>query len=113
MGSHAEAAAALGGLDSKFIWSGMGLPMSVRWMDAALQKRRRDAHVAAIRHDLLPPVRLTAAALPPSQNHATLLPASLQQGPTLGGVLHSRGFSGKWGRFGRSLLTWQLRSDGL
>jgi hypothetical protein len=92
MGSHEEAAAALEGLDNKFVWGGMGSPMSVRWMDAALQKRRRDAHVAAVRHDLLPPIRLTAAPLLSPQS-LPLTRAGLQQGAALNtGLL--RGLSG-------------------
>jgi hypothetical protein len=49
MGSHDEAAAAIDGLDSKFVWEGMGGPMVVKWMDAELQRRRREEHLAAMR----------------------------------------------------------------
>jgi hypothetical protein len=47
MGSHEEAAAALAALDTKYTWEGMASPILVKWMDTALQKRRRDQHMAA------------------------------------------------------------------
>jgi hypothetical protein len=49
MGSHIEAAAAIEGLDSRHVWEGMGSPMVVKWMDAELQRRRREEHLAAMR----------------------------------------------------------------
>jgi hypothetical protein len=56
MGSHQEAAAALDALNSKYTWGGMQSPMIVKWMDAALQKRRREHHMAATRQELSMPV---------------------------------------------------------
>lgn len=49
MGSNDEAAAAIEALDSRHIWEGMEAPMVVKWMDAALQKRRREEHLLAMR----------------------------------------------------------------
>jgi hypothetical protein len=49
MGSHEEALCAIDGLDSRFTWDGMDSPMVVKWMDAALQRRRREQHLASIR----------------------------------------------------------------
>ena len=54
MGSNDEAAAAIDALDNKHIWEGMEAPMVVKWMDAALQKRRREEHLAAMRQGLVP-----------------------------------------------------------
>lgn len=52
MGSHAEAVAAIAALDSKFVWEGMETPMVVKWMDMALQRRRRELHLANLRQSL-------------------------------------------------------------
>lgn len=54
MGSNDEAAAAIDALDNKHTWEGMEAPMVVKWMDAALQKRRREEHLAAMRQGLVP-----------------------------------------------------------
>ncbi len=52
MGSHAEAVAAIAALDSKYVWEGMETPMVVKWMDMALQRRRRELHLANLRQSL-------------------------------------------------------------
>lgn len=52
MGSHSEAAAAISGLDGRFSWEGMDSAMVVKWMDAQLQKRRKEDHLAAMRQGL-------------------------------------------------------------
>jgi hypothetical protein len=54
MGSNDEAASAIDALDAKHVWDGMEAPMVVKWMDAALQKRRREEHLAAMRQGLVP-----------------------------------------------------------
>jgi len=54
MGMHEEAVNAIDHLDSKFVWEGMESPMVVKWMDAALQRRRREQHLAAMRQGLVP-----------------------------------------------------------
>lgn len=54
MGSNDEAAAAIEALDNRHVWDGMEAPMVVKWMDAALQKRRREEHLAAMRQGLVP-----------------------------------------------------------
>lgn len=54
MGSNEEASAAIEALDQRFTWEGMDAPMVVKWMDAALQKRRREEHLAAMRQGLVP-----------------------------------------------------------
>ena len=54
MGSHDEAQAAIDALDNKYVWEGMEAPMVVKWMDAALQRRRREQHLAAMRSGLIP-----------------------------------------------------------
>ncbi|WIA44418.1 hypothetical protein OEZ86_007184 [Tetradesmus obliquus] len=59
MGSNDEAAAAIDALDSKHIWDGMEAPMVVKWMDAALQKRRREEHLAAMRQGLVPSMSMS------------------------------------------------------
>jgi hypothetical protein len=105
MGSHEEAAAALEGIDNKYTWEGLGSPMVVKWMDAALQKRRRDQHMAAGRHDLLPPLRLHTTPVLPSQA-LPLAAAGLQQGVGMNRGLHrglSGGGMGGGGRGGRQL----------
>jgi hypothetical protein len=50
--------AAIDALDSKFTWEGMDVPMVVKWMDAALQRRRREQHLAAMRQSLVPSMGL-------------------------------------------------------
>lgn len=69
MGSHEEAAAALASLDSRYTWEGMESPMIVKWMDAALQQRRRDNHLAAVHPATLPPMRLQSARLAQPVGH--------------------------------------------
>jgi hypothetical protein len=54
MGTHEEAVNAIDHLESKFVWEGMESPMVVKWMDAALQRRRREQHLAAMRQGLVP-----------------------------------------------------------
>ncbi len=54
MGTHEEARAAIEGLDSRFCWEGMDSPMVVKWMDAALQRRRREQHLANMLQGLSP-----------------------------------------------------------
>ena len=54
MGTHEEASAVIEALDSRFVWEGMESPMVVKWMDGALQRRRREQHLAAMRHGLVP-----------------------------------------------------------
>ncbi|GFH21444.1 uncharacterized protein HaLaN_18751 [Haematococcus lacustris] len=54
MGTHEEALAAIEALDSKYCWEGMEGPMVVKWMDTALQRRRREQHLAAMRQGLVP-----------------------------------------------------------
>ncbi|KXZ56420.1 hypothetical protein GPECTOR_1g374 [Gonium pectorale] len=49
MDSHGEAMAAIGALDSRYVWEGMETPMVVKWMDTALQRRRREQHLANLR----------------------------------------------------------------
>jgi len=44
MDSADEANAAIQGLHEKHIFEGMAQPMVVRWMDAALQRRRQEEH---------------------------------------------------------------------
>ncbi|KXZ43600.1 hypothetical protein GPECTOR_86g394 [Gonium pectorale] len=44
-----KAVAAIAALDGKFVWEGMDCPMVVKWMDTALQRRRREQHLASIR----------------------------------------------------------------
>ena len=48
MGSNDAAAAAIDALDGRYVWDGMDGAMVVKWMDAALQKRRREEHLAAM-----------------------------------------------------------------
>ncbi|GFR41383.1 hypothetical protein Agub_g2066 [Astrephomene gubernaculifera] len=54
MGSHAEAVAAIAALDSQYVWEGMETPMVVKWMDTALQRRRREQHLANMRQAMTP-----------------------------------------------------------
>lgn len=54
MGSHEEAVAAIQGLDNKYTWEGMDSTMVVKWMDVAMQRRRREQHLAAVRQGLVP-----------------------------------------------------------
>jgi hypothetical protein len=79
MATHEEAAAALEALDSKFSWEGMASPMIVKWMDAGLQKRRREQHLASAlaRHDLLLPPQL--GLHPPAFSQALGLHAGMHQ----------------------------------
>ncbi|KAI8462603.1 MAG: hypothetical protein J3K34DRAFT_475967 [Monoraphidium minutum] len=46
MGSAEEATAAIAGLHEQHTWQGMAQPMVVRWMDSALQRRRREEHIS-------------------------------------------------------------------
>ena len=48
MGTHAEAQSAIEALDRQCVWEGMESPMVVKWMDAALQRRRREQHLAVM-----------------------------------------------------------------
>eukprot|EP00198_Chlamydomonas_reinhardtii_P006060 XP_001695396.1 RNA-binding protein [Chlamydomonas reinhardtii] len=51
---HDEALAAIGALDGKFVWEGMDCPMVVKWMDTALQRRRREQHATTGARTQLP-----------------------------------------------------------
>ncbi len=62
MGSHEEAVASIDALDNKFVWEGMESPMVAKWMDAALQRRRREQHLAAMRQGLVPSMSMGAWA---------------------------------------------------
>eukprot|EP00775_Hariotina_reticulata_P001643 gene1644-1985_t len=62
MGGNEEAAAAIDALDNRHIWEGMEAPMVVKWMDAALQKRRREEHLAAMRQGLVPSMSMSPDA---------------------------------------------------
>lgn len=64
MSANDEAAAAIDALDNKHVWEGMDAPMVVKWMDAALQKRRREEHLAAMRQGLVPSMGACACVLP-------------------------------------------------
>lgn len=55
MAHHDEAVAAIEALDSKYVWGGMDSPMVVKWMDAALQRRRREQHLATMRQGAVSP----------------------------------------------------------
>eukprot|EP00879_Flechtneria_rotunda_P011421 GHRR01011930.1.p1 GENE.GHRR01011930.1~~GHRR01011930.1.p1 ORF type:complete len:414 (+),score=97.93 GHRR01011930.1:226-1467(+) len=68
MGSNEEAAAAIQELDSKHVWDGMDAPMVVKWMDAALQRRRKEEHLAAMRQGLVPSMSMGKCLLLP--NHS-------------------------------------------
>ena len=46
---HDDAQAAIEALNSTFVWEGMDGPMVVKWMDTALQQRRREQHLASMR----------------------------------------------------------------
>jgi hypothetical protein len=52
MSTHEEAVEAIQALDNQHVWEGMDVPMVVKWMDAALQRRRREQHLAAMRQGL-------------------------------------------------------------
>jgi CUG-BP- and ETR3-like factor len=52
MSSHEEAVLAIDSLDSKYLWEGMNSTMVVKWMDQELQKKRREEHMAAVRHGM-------------------------------------------------------------
>ncbi|EFJ44830.1 hypothetical protein VOLCADRAFT_118581 [Volvox carteri f. nagariensis] len=54
MGSHDEAVSAIAALDSQYVWEGMETPMVVKWMDTALQRRRREQHLANMRQAMAP-----------------------------------------------------------
>ncbi|KAG1657781.1 hypothetical protein FOA52_012859 [Chlamydomonas sp. UWO 241] len=54
MGTHDEAAAAIDALNGTHTWAGMDSPMVVKWMDTALQQRRRETHLSAVRRGLAP-----------------------------------------------------------
>mmetsp|Transcript_31833 Transcript_31833/g.70722 ORF Transcript_31833/g.70722 Transcript_31833/m.70722 type:complete len:496 (-) Transcript_31833:2249-3736(-) len=66
MGTHQEAVAAIDALDNKYIWDGMESPMVVKWMDAALQRRRREQHLAAMRQGLVPSMAMGSDAWVPA-----------------------------------------------
>jgi RNA recognition motif-containing protein len=59
MGSNEEAAAAIAALDCKYTWPSMDVPMVVKWMDAALQKKRREEHLMAMRQGLVPSMSMS------------------------------------------------------
>jgi hypothetical protein len=63
MGSNEEAVAAIDALDNRHVWDGMEAPMVVKWMDAALQKRRREEHLAAMRQGLVPSMSMSESTL--------------------------------------------------
>lgn len=79
MGSHDEAQAAITALDSKYVWDGMDSPMVVKWMDAALQRRRREQHLASMRPAMMP---VAMGAGPSASSDQWLIP-----GFALGSVL--------------------------
>eukprot|EP00798_Chlamydomonas_sp_ICE-L_P012603 gene12603-15829_t len=53
METHKGALKAIHELDGICVWKGMTLPMVVKWMDGALQRRRRDLHLATLRQGQL------------------------------------------------------------
>eukprot|EP00879_Flechtneria_rotunda_P003486 GHRR01003715.1.p1 GENE.GHRR01003715.1~~GHRR01003715.1.p1 ORF type:complete len:499 (+),score=190.43 GHRR01003715.1:1683-3179(+) len=75
MGSNEEAAAAIQELDSKHVWDGMDAPMVVKWMDAALQRRRKEEHLAAMRQGLVPSMSMGSDAWLSSSRGSSLLSA--------------------------------------
>jgi hypothetical protein len=85
MESHEGAAAALDALNTKYTWPGMQSPMVVKWMDTALQTRRREHHMAAARGNsglalgLTAPGSIGLQALPGIQpgSYGLQIPASL------------------------------------
>ncbi|GAX72674.1 hypothetical protein CEUSTIGMA_g130.t1 [Chlamydomonas eustigma] len=66
MSTHEEAIAAIQALDNQHVWEGMDVPMVVKWMDAALQRRRREQHLAAMRQGLATSMTLGEDAWMPS-----------------------------------------------
>ena len=64
MGTNEEAAAAIAALDCKYTWRSMDVPMVVKWMDAALQKKRREEHLMAMRQGLVPSMSMSEWLLP-------------------------------------------------
>ena len=70
MHTHKDAEAAIEALDNRHIWEGMSSPMVVKWMDNALQRRRREQHIAAMRQGLLPSMSL-------GKRHGQLVPLHL------------------------------------
>ncbi|GIL43414.1 hypothetical protein Vafri_1188 [Volvox africanus] len=83
MGSHNEAVAAIAALDSQYVWDGMETPMVVKWMDMALQRRRREQHLANMRQAMSPGASL--GYVPGGLTLATSMPAA----STLGLVQNS------------------------
>ena len=57
MGTREEARRALDALDNQFVFEGLEAPMVVKWMDAPLQRKRREVHLAALRQGHMPPTR--------------------------------------------------------
>ncbi|KAJ9515120.1 hypothetical protein QJQ45_028921 [Haematococcus lacustris] len=76
MGTHEEALAAIEALDSKYCWEGMEGPMVVKWMDTALQRRRREQHLAAMRQGLVPTMAMGPGAWLPGGMGLGLPPSS-------------------------------------
>jgi CUG-BP- and ETR3-like factor len=68
MSSVGEAEMAMEELDNKYTWEGMVSRMVVKLMDAALQRRRREQHVAAMRHGALPSLALSGTVKPPGSD---------------------------------------------
>lgn len=50
MGSHGEASIAIDALDGQYSWEGMDTAMVVKWMDAQLQKRRKELYQNVAHH---------------------------------------------------------------
>ncbi|KAG2497791.1 hypothetical protein HYH03_004063 [Edaphochlamys debaryana] len=139
MSQHAEAVLAIATLDGKYVWEGMDCPMVVKWMDTALQRRRREQHLATIRQPLpsasiggllggsrsvdqmsyqpapsMPP--LSAQALGGPGPSSTLVASSVQQqgGSGLGGGNQGLGgLMGNAGLMGRSGLMGGVSMGGL
>jgi len=99
MSSHKEAEASIEALDGQFVWEGMESPMVVKWMDGALQRRRREQHLAAMRQGLVSNTSIDSWMAPsfaplggmPLQSRAALGPSGLFMG---GGLMHHGGLGG-------------------
>ncbi|GBF95952.1 CUG-BP- and ETR-3-like factor [Raphidocelis subcapitata] len=60
LGSVEEATSAIAALHETHVWPGMSQPMVVRWMDSALQRRRREEHLIGRQAAMLQPAPATA-----------------------------------------------------
>jgi RNA recognition motif-containing protein len=115
MGSHADAEAAIAALDGRYKWAGTEAgapPMVVKWMDGALQRRRREEHLAAMRQGLVPSMSMGGDIGSGAKAGVGGGGGGMSSGASTGAAFSAAGLGGLGGS-GNNPLVLQLLSAGL